>query len=293
MKVMLFGSTPSATQATLTPAPVIPSFRAVGWLGLSESVLVVDRPSGSSCGVVAEHAPGGTVGVSAGLLECDRAGLMAFAVVAGAALSGFGPWMTTSGMTSRTREFDFSRATSPFDTVAAKESTRLYGLMCVACTWRSSVISGRCALATMLARARAAGLPMRAAANCVFKITITCWLTFLDSCAASALVKGAFRAECATGAAFAAAVVTEVPATKASTEPAAATSCTFLDLTRTRRAPPLLCPGILASSSRGGQGGHRNEPTPGPAEQFISGREIGHTSREVSRRLVGSAPRDP
>ena len=61
---MLFGSMPSAIQATLTPAPVMPSDRAVGWAGLSESVPVRDRPSGSSCGLPAEQAPGITLGVS-------------------------------------------------------------------------------------------------------------------------------------------------------------------------------------------------------------------------------------
>ena len=40
MKLMLFGSTPSAIHATFTPAPVIPSERAVGCRGLSESVFV-------------------------------------------------------------------------------------------------------------------------------------------------------------------------------------------------------------------------------------------------------------
>ncbi len=48
MKLTLFGSMPSAIYATFTPAPVRPSDRAVGWLGLSEEVLVSDRPSGSS-----------------------------------------------------------------------------------------------------------------------------------------------------------------------------------------------------------------------------------------------------
>src|SRR5579863_7638529 len=121
MKLMLFGSIPSAIQATLTPAPVMPSDRAVGWLGLSESVLVVDRPSGSSCGVVAEQAPGITFGVrSAGELV-RRTGLTVCLVVGTAGSMGCAPWIVTSGMTSATAEFALSRATSPLDTTAAKE----------------------------------------------------------------------------------------------------------------------------------------------------------------------------
>src|SRR5580658_2182076 len=123
MKLMLFGSTPSAIQATFTPAPVKPSERAVGWLGLSESVPVRARPSGSSCGVLAEHAPGITLGVRAGLLACDR--LVVLALVAGAPVSGLASAMVKSGMTSRTEGSALSHATSPFDTVAASELTRL------------------------------------------------------------------------------------------------------------------------------------------------------------------------
>src|SRR5579863_3419654 len=121
MKLMLFGSIPSAIQATLTPAPVMPSDRAVGWLGLSESVLVVDRPSGSSCGVVAEQAPGMVFGGKWDGLFVPRACLAA--VTAGSV--GCAPWIVTSGMTLATSELALSRATSPLDTVAAKESTRL------------------------------------------------------------------------------------------------------------------------------------------------------------------------
>ena len=61
---MLLGSIPSATQATFTPAPVMPSDRAVCAPAVSESVWVSDRPSGASWGVVALQAPGITFGVS-------------------------------------------------------------------------------------------------------------------------------------------------------------------------------------------------------------------------------------
>src|SRR6185437_1247685 len=123
MKLMLFGSMPSAIQATLTPAPVMPSDRAVGWLGLSESVLVVDRPSGSSCGVVAEQAPGMTFGVrSAGELA-PRLGLCARLAAVTAGSIGCAPWMVTSGMPRATAGFALSRDNSPLDTTAAKEST--------------------------------------------------------------------------------------------------------------------------------------------------------------------------
>ena len=48
MKFTLLVSTPSAIQATFTPAPVMPNERAVLAELLSESVLVSAKPSGSS-----------------------------------------------------------------------------------------------------------------------------------------------------------------------------------------------------------------------------------------------------
>ena len=69
---------------------------------------------------------------------------------------------------------------------------------------------------------------------------------------------------------------TEVPATTASTEPAAAIKGSFPDLTRTRRAPPLR-PGIHASSSRGDPPGHHTEPPPTPLYRaFYLAWEIGN-----------------
>src|SRR6204780_3556447 len=100
MKLMLFGSTPSAIQATFTPAPEIPSDRAVGLDLMKEAVWVSPRPSGSSCAVFCEHALGSTFGVRAGPLRClERAALV---TLTGAAESGLGPAMVTSGMTSLT-----------------------------------------------------------------------------------------------------------------------------------------------------------------------------------------------
>ncbi len=119
---MLFGSIPSAIQATFTPAPVMPSDRAVSAPGVSESVWVSDRPSGASCGVVALQAPGITFGVSE-LLTVDARGLAFFRAAVGAGV-GATPWMTTSGMTSATDGLAFSRAASPADTVAASAFTR-------------------------------------------------------------------------------------------------------------------------------------------------------------------------
>ncbi len=120
---------------------------------------------------------------------------------------------------------------------------------------------GACAFATMAARSRAAPLPSWAGANCCFKITITCWLTCMANCEASARVNGMYPETWCSGAAEAALATTEVPATTAITEPAAAREALPV-LPRPNRAPLLLRPGILASSLRGGQAGHRDEPTP-------------------------------
>src|ERR1700733_8544477 len=98
MKLTLLGSTPSAIQATLTPAPVMPSDLAVFWFGLSESVFVSDRPSGSSCTVpFLPQAPGmllvgSEVGTAAGVAAFEAAGVVA----------GFCSLMPTSGMTAAT-----------------------------------------------------------------------------------------------------------------------------------------------------------------------------------------------
>ena len=97
MKFTLFGSTPSAIQATLTPAPVIPSERAVFAFGLVESVCVSDKPSGSSCTwPFGPQAPGITLGVS-DVLAPLRA---VFEDAAGVTGAGVAPLMVTSGMTS-------------------------------------------------------------------------------------------------------------------------------------------------------------------------------------------------
>src|ERR1700722_10858143 len=102
MKLMLLGSSPSAIHATLTPAPVSPSDRAVGWLGSSESVLVEVSPSGSSCGAPALQAPGITLGETVGPAKsaCSRCAREPFATLAAAGVSaGAAPWIVTSGIT--------------------------------------------------------------------------------------------------------------------------------------------------------------------------------------------------
>src|SRR5271154_6215380 len=67
MKLTLLGSTPSAIHATLTPAPVKPSERAVMADGSVESVFVTCSASGSSS-TAAPHAPGITLGVREGAM---------------------------------------------------------------------------------------------------------------------------------------------------------------------------------------------------------------------------------
>ncbi len=67
-----------------------------------------------------EQAPGITFGVSeAGLLMCGRLGRKA----AGRTGAGFAPRMIESGTTDLTAGLALSLATSPLDTVAAKELT--------------------------------------------------------------------------------------------------------------------------------------------------------------------------
>ena len=133
---MLFGSMPSAIQATLTPAPVMPSDRAVGWLGSSESVLVSDSPSGIELRLAVRlQAPGITFGVS-DVAWCDF-GLWR--------ISPVGTCAPAPRLNVDVRDdlghggFGRSRAASPLDTVAANALTSEKLLMWVACTWRSSL----------------------------------------------------------------------------------------------------------------------------------------------------------
>ncbi len=96
--------------------------------------------------------------------------------------------------------------------------------MWVACTWRSSRITGAWALLRPRQSARSPRwLPTWAAAGWLFMITITCWVTFFDSCAASAGVIG----RCATLAAVTAAdadapATSDCPASGAGMDAAAA-----------------------------------------------------------------------
>ena len=70
--------------------------------------------------------------------------------------------------------------------------------------------------------------------------TITCWLTFCDSWAASAGVIGARATFGAAGAAVAATAATDCPATRAGTDAAAITRGMTLLLACARNAPPVL-----------------------------------------------------
>ena len=88
-------------------------------------------------------------------------------------------------MTSATARLVLSLAASPLETVAANASTSWKLFTWVARTARSSRISGACAARTALPRRAAALLPTWAAAGWLFKITITCWLTFCESRRAS------------------------------------------------------------------------------------------------------------
>src|SRR5271170_470555 len=94
MKLILLGSTPSAIQATLTPAPVMPSERAVRADGLLDAVFVVCSASrSSSTWPLAPQAPGMTFAGSDVLM------LGAAAPAAVAARAGRGRRINTSGTT--------------------------------------------------------------------------------------------------------------------------------------------------------------------------------------------------
>ena len=79
----------------------------------------------------------------------------------------------------------------------------------VACTWFTWEISGAWKEAIFDARVAAAELPTGAWASWLFKITITGWFTFCDSCAICADVSGACAELAAAGAAGAASAATD------------------------------------------------------------------------------------
>ena len=115
----------------------------------------------------------------------------------------------------------------------------------MACTARSSLITGAWSLAITAERADCALLPTRAAASWLFMITITCWLAFFDSRAASAAVIGCVAAKAAetAGAAVtaadagAAAPTSDCPATSAGIDAATAMRVTVLPLACTLSTP--------------------------------------------------------
>ena len=135
MKFWLFVSIPSAIHATLTPAPVMPSERAVGCALSSESTPVRARPSGSSSGALAFelHAPGIVLSGGELALVVASSARKASELLAGAAPSE----IVESGSTRATSGSAARRARSARDTVAANESTRVKSLTCVACVARS------------------------------------------------------------------------------------------------------------------------------------------------------------
>src|ERR1700733_10933915 len=128
MKVTLFGSRPSAIQATFTPAPVMPSERAVCVYWSLEAVPVSDGPSGASWGVLLQ-APGmlcaGRLAV-ADLTSRAETSSVPDEVLVDLTGLGAGPLpivIVASGTTSATMESLLSRSSSPAETVAANEST--------------------------------------------------------------------------------------------------------------------------------------------------------------------------
>jgi hypothetical protein len=161
----------------------MPSERAVGWLGLSEAVLVDARPSGSSSTLpLGPQAPGMTLAAGGAVARERRADELS--APPGSA-DGDVPLIVTSGITFATFGLPASAARSALDTVAdmALRSWKL--LMWVACTDRSWRTSGACAVLIAATRAAADRLPTRAALIWPLRITITCCPARLDSCALS------------------------------------------------------------------------------------------------------------
>ena len=103
--------------------------------------------------------------------------------------------MVTSGITSATAGSAFSRASSPADTVAARESVTVYGLTWVACTLVSSESTDAWCERISEARLVACAVPTWAEASWLLRITMTCWLTLRESWLASASVIGRAPAE--------------------------------------------------------------------------------------------------
>ncbi len=124
----LFGSIPSAMYATRTPAPVMPSERAVFCAGLDEAVWVVSNASGLSCGLPAWQLPGN-------VFRPPAADALAKSVRAGRER-----WITASDVTAATPGLARSRAISPSDTVAANALTSRNGFTRCAFTCRSSLM---------------------------------------------------------------------------------------------------------------------------------------------------------
>src|SRR5262249_52288646 len=159
--------------------------------------------------------------------------LMADDAAAAVGAAGAWPGMSPSGMTCCTAGAVFSRASSPADTLAARELTRGEDRMGGACTRRSPPLSGLWEGAIPPARGRGGRGPARTCRGWFLNSTITCWLTCCDNwaaraadsgCMARLVVMARLAAEVAAGAATAGAacVVTraaaDAPARK--TEPA-------------------------------------------------------------------------
>src|ERR1700685_4293719 len=110
-KLMFCGSIPSATYATLTPAPVMPSERAVWACGEVESVLVVASPSGSSnTAPLVPQAPGITC--SGSDVGGARPPLLPLTLVRGL-------WIATSGITAATAALALRRGGFGSETLVA------------------------------------------------------------------------------------------------------------------------------------------------------------------------------
>src|ERR1019366_8282251 len=135
MKFTLFGSTPSAIYATLTPAPVNPSERAVNACGSSDAVCVTCSASGSS-----STWPWGRQAPGMLWRGGDGIGVDEDAAVA-AAVRGVRR-ISTSGSTRSTAGWVFSISRSLSDTFVANALTTWNDLTVRAWVWFSVPISG-------------------------------------------------------------------------------------------------------------------------------------------------------
>src|SRR5579859_2827824 len=185
MKSGLLMFTPSAMNATLTPAPVYPSAWAASPLPDWVAAWMFSIACGLSCTVLpVVHAPG------SGLTPLAVAALCAMVTGESLAWSGIG----RSGTTSLTAGLPARYLASPGETVAETALISEKVLTLAAWVWLSCASTP--VWFDLTSAARMAALPGVSAtpANWFLNTTITLSVTFVDNAAACAAVSGGWTA---------------------------------------------------------------------------------------------------